>query len=67
MDIERYVDAQCELLGLKLTAEQKPGVLRYMQLVVGMAPRVAEFAATLTPADESGNTFVPVAARGGDA
>jgi len=62
MDLEAYVDAQCALLGLKLTAEQRPGVIRYLQLVAGMAPRVVDFAAErLTPADESGNTFVPVA------
>jgi hypothetical protein len=58
MDFERYVDAQCELLGLALTPEQRPGVVRYLQLVAGFAPRVMDFA--LTPADESGNTFVPV-------
>ncbi len=61
MDIEAYVDTQAELLGLKLTPEQRPGVLRYLQLVMTMAPRVMDFAATLTPADESGNSFVPVA------
>jgi hypothetical protein len=63
MDIDAFVDAQCALLGLTLTPEQRPGVVRYLQLVAGMAPRVTEFAATLTPADESGNTFVPVAPR----
>ena len=62
MDIERYVDAQCELLGLTLTPAQRPGVMRYMQLIVNMAPRVMDFAAaSLTPADESGNVFTPVA------
>jgi hypothetical protein len=60
MDINAYVDAQCAMLGLQLTAEQRPGVVRYMQLVAGMAPRVMDFA--LMPADESGNCFVPVAA-----
>jgi Protein of unknown function (DUF4089) len=65
VDIERHVDVQCELLGLKLTPEQRPGVVRYMQLAVGLAPLVTEFAATLTPVDESGNTFVPVPARSG--
>ncbi len=63
MDLEAYVDTQCALLGLVLTPEQRPGVLRYMQMVVGMAPRVMDFAATLGPADESGNHFVPVAAN----
>lgn len=61
MDIEAYVDAQCALLGLTLSAAQRPGVVRYFQLVANMAPRVMDFAAaTLGPADESGNTFVPV-------
>ena len=62
MDLEAYVDAQCALLGLTLTPAQRPGVLRYFQLAAAMAPRVMDFAAAaLTPADESGNTFVPVA------
>jgi hypothetical protein len=59
MDCESYVDAQCELLGLVLTPAQRPGVVRYLQLVAGFAPRVMDF--PLAPADESGNTFVPVA------
>ncbi len=59
MDFERYVDAQCEALGLVLTPAQRPGVLRYLQLVASLAPRVMDF--PLGPADESGNTFVPVA------
>lgn len=61
MDFERYLDAQCDALGLVLTAEQRPGVLRYLQLVAGFAPRVMDF--ELRPADESGNTFTPVAAE----
>jgi hypothetical protein len=65
--VEAYVDAQCALLGLTLAPEHRPGVIRYLQLVIGMAPRVMDF--PLTPADESGNSFVPVApgARGGEA
>ena len=59
MDLEAYVDAQAALLGLPLAAEHRPGVLRYMQLAAAMAPRVMDFA--LTPADESGSVFVPVA------
>ena len=66
MDLEAYVDAQCALLGLTLTPAQRPGVLRYFQLAANMAPRVMDFAAaTLTPADESGNAFVPVTAGPG--
>ncbi|MCI1193257.1 DUF4089 domain-containing protein [Calidifontimicrobium sp. SYSU G02091] len=59
MDFDAYVDAQCALLGLVLTPEQRPGVVRYLQLVAGLAPRVMDF--PLAPADESGNVFVPVA------
>jgi hypothetical protein len=59
MDFEAYVDAQSALLGLPIAPEHRPGVVRYLQLVAGMAPRVMDFA--LTPADESGNVFVPVA------
>jgi hypothetical protein len=58
-NIEAHVDAQCALLGLALTAEQRSGVVRYLQLVASLAPKVMDFA--LTPADESGNTFTPVA------
>jgi hypothetical protein len=65
--VEAYVDAQCALLGITLAPEHRPGVVRYLQLVIGMAPRVMDF--PLSPADESGNIFVPVApgARGGAA
>jgi hypothetical protein len=58
MNYESFMDQQCELLGLVLTPEQRPGVVRYLQLAGSMAPRVMDFA--LTPADESGNTFKPV-------
>ena len=59
--VERYIEAQCALLGLTLAPEHRPGVLRYLQLVMAMAPRVTDF--PLSPADESGNTFVPVSPR----
>jgi hypothetical protein len=59
--IEAYVDSQCAMLGITLAPEHRPGVIRYLQLVIGMAPRVMDF--PLAPADESGNTFVPVAPR----
>jgi hypothetical protein len=66
MDIGVYVDAQCALLGITLTPEQRPGVVRYLQLAAALAPRVMDFAAaTLTPADESGSAFVPVAVEPG--
>jgi hypothetical protein len=56
--LETWVDAQCALLGLTLAPEHRPGVLRYTQLVMGMADRVMDF--PLTPHDESGSVFVPV-------
>ena len=62
MDFEAYVDAQSALLGLPITPEQRPGVVRYLQLAAGFAPRVMDFA--LTPADESGSVFVPVSPPG---
>lgn len=57
--VEAYVDAQCALLGMTLAPVHRPGVVRYMQLVMGMAPRVMDF--PLLPHDESGSVFVPVA------
>ena len=58
MDFEAYIDAQSVLLGLPISAEQRPGVLRYLQLAATMAASVMDF--KLTPADESGSVFVPV-------
>ncbi|MCY7316429.1 MAG: DUF4089 domain-containing protein [Rubrivivax sp.] len=62
MDFEAYVDAQAALLGLPIASEHRPGVLRYLQLVAGLSPRVMDFA--LAPADESGSVFVPVSPPG---
>ena len=62
MDIAAYIDATAALLGLPLAPEYRTGVLRYLQMVATQVPRVTEFAATLTAADESGNSFTPVAA-----
>jgi hypothetical protein len=58
MDVERYADAAAQALGLPLAPEHRPGVLRYLQMVTQMAPRVMDFA--LSPALESGNAFRPV-------
>jgi hypothetical protein len=60
VNLEAYMDANAALLGLNLQPEHRPGVLRYLQLVSALAPRVTAFAATLGPAEESGNTFKPV-------
>ena len=64
MDWDAYIDAQAALLGLSVAPEHRPGVLRYLQLVAAMAPRVMEF--PLAPADESGNVFVAVVPQAGE-
>jgi Protein of unknown function (DUF4089) len=61
VNLETYMDATAAMLGLPLQPEHRPGVLRYLQMVSSFVPRVTEFAATLGPEDESGNTFKPVA------
>ena len=58
MDVERYAEAAAQALGLPLAPEHRPGVLRYLQMVAQMAPRVMDF--PLSPAEESGNVFRPV-------
>ena len=58
MDFEAYLDAQSALLALPISAEQRPGVLRYLRLAATMAPQVTDF--KLTPADESGSVFLPI-------
>jgi hypothetical protein len=62
IDFEAWVDTQAALLGLPIAPEHRPGVVRYLQLVAGIAPRVMDF--PLSPSDESGNTFVPVSPGG---
>ncbi len=59
--VEDLLDAQCALLGLRLAPEHRPGVIRYLQLAIDMAPRVMDF--PLEPSDEPANVFVPVAPR----
>lgn len=58
MDVERYADATAQALNLPLAPEHRPGVLRYLQMVAQMAPRVMDF--PLSPALESSNVFRPV-------
>jgi len=58
MDVERYAEAAAQALNLQLAPEHRPGVLRYLQMVAQMAPRVMDF--PLSPAMESGNVFRPV-------
>jgi hypothetical protein len=61
-DIEAYVDAAADAIGLPIAPEHRPGVLRYVELVAAMAPRVMDFELAL--ADEAANVFVPVPAAG---
>jgi hypothetical protein len=56
--LEAYVDATAAALGLPIAPEHRPGVVRYMALVAGLAPRVMDF--PLGPAEEGANIFVPV-------
>jgi hypothetical protein len=58
MDVERYAEAAAQALNLPLAPEHRPGVLRYLQMVTQLAPRVMDF--PLPPAVESGNAFRPV-------
>jgi Protein of unknown function (DUF4089) len=58
MDHTAYIDAAAATLGLKITAEQRPGVTRFFGLAADMAALVNGL--TLTPADESGQVFQPV-------
>jgi hypothetical protein len=62
MDVERYAEAAAQALNLPLAPEHRPGVLRYLQMVAQMAPRVMDF--PLQPAVESGNAFRPVGPEG---
>lgn len=57
--IAAWVDAQASLLGLPLSPEHRPGVLRYAALAAGMAQVV--MAVQLAPHDEAGHRFEPVA------
>jgi Protein of unknown function (DUF4089) len=62
MDHSAYIDATAATLGLKVTAEQRPGVLMYFGLAAQMAELMQGL--PLGPADESGNVFVPVVPQG---
>ena len=64
MDHTAYIDAAAATLGLKITAEQRPGVTRFFALAADMAELLNGL--PLTPADEPGNTFTPVAPEVGE-
>jgi hypothetical protein len=58
IDSTAYIDAAAATLGLKITAEQRPGVTMFFNLAANMAALMDTL--PLTPADESGNVFKPV-------
>jgi hypothetical protein len=64
MDHAAYVDAAAATLGLKISAEQRPGVLQFFALSAGMAELVNGL--PLDVHDESGNVFVVVPPHGAD-
>jgi hypothetical protein len=61
---EAYLDAASAALGLKISAEQRPGVLMYLQLAAGMAEQVNGL--PLDVADEPANVFLPIAPEVGE-
>ena len=65
VDHTAYIDAAAATLGLKITAEQRPGVTRFFGLAADMAALVDGL--RLTPADEPGNVFKPVSPDLGEA
>jgi hypothetical protein len=56
---EAYVSAAAAALGLHIAPGQRAGVLGYFRLAEAMAGQLQ--AVALTPADESGSVFEPVA------
>jgi hypothetical protein len=62
LQVEAYVDAAAAALQLRLSAEHRPGVLRYFALAAGMAELLA--AHPLGIADDPAEAFVPVSPAG---
>jgi len=58
LDHGPYIDAAAAALQLRLSPQHRPGVLQFFALSAQMAELVQGL--PLTPADESGNVFVPV-------
>ena len=61
--IEAYVDAAAAALSLPLSAEHRPGVLRYFALAADMAELLA--AQPLAITDDPAEAFAPVSPKGG--
>lgn len=62
-EVEHAVDAAAAVLGLHIAGESRTAVLGYFRLAATMAATV--MAVPLTPADESGSVFQPVAPQRG--
>jgi hypothetical protein len=58
---ELWIDATAAAIGLKIAAEHRPGVVRYMQLASGFAEQVMAF--ELKTADEAATVFTPAEVR----
>jgi hypothetical protein len=58
MDHTPYINAAAATLGLKITAEQRPGVTRFFGLAAEMAELVNGL--PLSAGDEPGQVFRPV-------
>jgi Protein of unknown function (DUF4089) len=54
---ERWVDVTAAAVGLKIAAEHRPGVVRYVQLASGFAEQVMSF--ELKTTDEAATVFAP--------
>jgi hypothetical protein len=59
--IENYVDAASAALGLRLSPDHRPGVLRFFALAAEFGALVE--AVPLAPHDESATSFAPVAPK----
>jgi Protein of unknown function (DUF4089) len=64
MDHAAYIDAAATTLGLKISVEQRPGVLQFFALSASMAELVNGL--PLDVHDESGNVFVVVPPQGAE-
>jgi hypothetical protein len=64
MEHEAYVDAAAAMLGLKIAAEHRSGVLQFFALAANLAELVQGL--PLEPHDESGSVFQPVPANGAE-
>ncbi|MBM3390055.1 MAG: AtzE family amidohydrolase [Betaproteobacteria bacterium] len=58
------MDAQSALLGMPVAPEYRAGVVNYLCIAASLAEPMLKLASTLTPADESGSVFRPVAPVG---